>query len=64
MKKTDFHCTVLDLKMEDINGIEVLKIYKKMDPELPVIMLTGHGSQKAAKEGMAEGVLDYLTKTV
>jgi len=39
-----------------------LKIFKKMDPNLPVIMLTGHGSEKAAKEGVALGAFDYLTK--
>ena len=62
LRKTDFHCAVLDLKMEDMNGIEVLKIFKKMDPDLPVIMLTGHGSQAAANEGMSQGAFDYLTK--
>ncbi|RPJ80024.1 MAG: response regulator, partial [Deltaproteobacteria bacterium] len=41
----DFDVAVLDLKMEDLDGIEVLKIFKKMEPELEVIMLTGHGSE-------------------
>jgi DNA-binding NtrC family response regulator len=48
--------------MEDMDGIEVLKIFKKMDPELPVVMLTGHGSEKAARDGLALGAFDYLTK--
>ncbi|MBW2359140.1 MAG: response regulator, partial [Deltaproteobacteria bacterium] len=38
LRKQDFDVAVLDLKMEDINGIEVLKIFKKMDPDMPVIM--------------------------
>jgi DNA-binding NtrC family response regulator len=62
LRKQDFDVAVVDLKMEDMDGIEVLKIFKKMDPELPVIMLTGHGSEKAAKEGVALGAFDYLTK--
>jgi DNA-binding NtrC family response regulator len=62
LRKEDFDAAVLDLKMEDMDGIEVLKIFKKMVPELPVIMLTGHGSAQAAKEGMALGAFDYLTK--
>lgn len=62
LRKHDFDVVVLDLKMEDMDGIEVLKIFKKMDPNMPVIMLTGHGSEKAAKEGMALGAFDYLTK--
>jgi DNA-binding response OmpR family regulator len=53
---------VLDLKMEDMDGIEVLKIFKKMYPGMAVIMLTGHGSEKAAMEGLGLGTLDYLAK--
>jgi len=58
----DFDVAVLDLKMEDMNGLEVLKIFRKMDPKLVVIMLTGHGSEEAAREGIAAGAFDYLTK--
>ena len=62
LRKNDFDVVVLDLKMEDMGGIEVLKIMKKMAPELPVIILTGHGSQEAAREGISLGAFDYLTK--
>ncbi|MDX2441385.1 MAG: response regulator [Desulfobacterales bacterium] len=62
LRKNDFDVAVLDLKMEDMDGIEVLKIFKKMYPEMAVIMLTGHGSEQAAKEGMEYGAFDYLTK--
>ncbi len=62
LRKNDFDVVVLDLKMEDMGGIEVLKIMKKMAPEVPVIFLTGHGSQEAAREGIAFGAFDYLTK--
>jgi len=62
LRKQDFDVAILDLKMEDMNGIEVLKIFKKMDPDLPVIMLTGHGSEQAAREGIEYGAFDYLMK--
>jgi DNA-binding NtrC family response regulator len=62
LRKMDFHVMVLDLKMEDMDGIEVLKVVKRMVPELPVIILTGHGSQTAAEEGLSLGAFDYLTK--
>jgi DNA-binding NtrC family response regulator len=62
LRKEDFDVAVLDLKMEDMDGIEVLKILKKMDPRLEVIMLTGHGSEQAARDGMEHGAFDYLTK--
>ena len=57
-----FDVAVLDLKMEDMDGIEVLKIFKIIDPNMPVIMLTGHGSEKSANEGIQHGAYDYLTK--
>ena len=62
LRKKDFDVTVLDLKMEDMDGIELLKIFKKIAPQLPVIMLTGHGSEEAARDGIQLGALDYLTK--
>ena len=62
IRKADFDVAVLDLKMEDMDGIEILKIFKKMDPDLAVIMLTGHGSESAAKDGIRFGAFDYLTK--
>jgi DNA-binding NtrC family response regulator len=62
IRKSDFDVAVLDLKMEDMDGIEVLKIFKKAYPEMAVIMLTGHGSVQAARDGLKEGAFDYLTK--
>jgi DNA-binding NtrC family response regulator len=62
LREERFDVAVLDLKMEDMDGIEVLKIFKKMAPNLEVIMLTGHGSEVAAREGMECGVMDYLIK--
>jgi len=62
LRKTDFDAAVLDLKMEDMDGIEILKIFKKIVPDLPVIMLTGHGSEESARDGIRHGASDYLTK--
>jgi DNA-binding response OmpR family regulator len=60
--REDFDVAVLDLKMEDMDGIEVLKIFKKISPDMSVIMLTGHGSEQAAREGIEFGAFDYLMK--
>ncbi|RJP80803.1 MAG: response regulator [Desulfobacteraceae bacterium] len=62
LRSNDFHVAILDLKMEDMDGLEVLKIFKKMVPRMPVIMLTGHGSEASAREGIQLGAFDYLTK--
>ena len=62
LRGSDFDVAVLDLKMEGLDGIEVLKLFQMMAPELPVIMLTGHGCQDSAREGAAHGAFDYLSK--
>lgn len=62
LRQHHFDVAVLDLKMEDMDGIELLKIVKMMDPKLPVIMLTGHGSEESARLGIELGAFDYLTK--
>jgi len=62
LRRSDYDVALLDLKLEDMDGIEILKIFKKMDPDMPVIMLTGHGSEKASIEGLRNGAFDYLTK--
>lgn len=62
IRKHDFDVALLDLKMVDMDGIEVLKIFKKAYPEMEVIMLTGHGSEQAAREGIELGAFDYLSK--
>jgi DNA-binding response OmpR family regulator len=62
LRSESFDLAVLDLKMEDMDGIEVLKVFRAMEPEMPVIILTGHGSETAAREGMEFGAFDYLIK--
>lgn len=63
-RRWDFDVAVVDLKMEDMDGIEVLKVLKRMVPAMHVIILTGHGSERAAREGIAEGAFDYLIKPI
>ncbi len=62
LRGQSFDIAVLDLKMEDMDGIEVLKIFKILDPDMPVIILTGHGSEEAARDGLGLGAADYLMK--
>jgi DNA-binding response OmpR family regulator len=64
LRDHDFDVAVVDLKMEDMDGIELLKVLKQMLPELQVIMLTGHGSERAARDGLALGAFDYLLKPI
>lgn len=61
-RKQDFDVAVLDIKMEDMDGLELLKILKKMAPQIEVILLTGHGSAEELRLGMQLGACDYLIK--
>lgn len=62
LRKVDFDVAILDLKMEDMDGLDVLKIFKTMYPQMEVIILSGHESAKAAREGMHHGAFAYLAK--
>ncbi|MFZ5596043.1 MAG: sigma-54-dependent transcriptional regulator [Bacillota bacterium] len=53
---------VLDLKMPEMDGMEVLKQAREINPKLPVVMLTAHGTIETAIEAMKMGATDYLTK--
>ncbi len=53
---------LLDIRMTGLDGMEVLRRAKKLDPDLPVIMITAHGAIKGAVEAIQAGAHDYLTK--
>jgi DNA-binding NtrC family response regulator len=55
---------VLDLRMPGIDGLEVLRRAKKMYPQMEVIIMTGHGSDKDEAEARRLGAFDYLYKPV
>lgn len=55
---------VLDLKMPGIDGMEVLRRIRKSYPEVQVIMLTGHGSNKDEEAARNLGAYEYLSKPV
>ncbi|KUO72273.1 MAG: Fis family transcriptional regulator [Desulfosporosinus sp. BRH_c37] len=61
-KETEPSMVILDLKMPDIDGIEVLKELKISNPSIPVIMITAHGTIDTAIEAMKIGATDYITK--
>lgn len=55
---------VLDVKMPDIDGIEVFRIIRRKYPNLPVILLTGHSSADDAFQTSKDGIADYLSKPI
>jgi two-component system C4-dicarboxylate transport response regulator DctD len=53
---------VTDLKMEGIDGLELLRRSQEVDPELPVVVITGHGDVQTAVEAMRLGAYDFVEK--
>lgn len=60
--KEQFDLVVSDIKMPGVDGIEVLRKVKKVDPRTEVIMITAFASHETAVETMKEGAYDYITK--
>jgi CheY-like chemotaxis protein len=62
--KLDEHpdVVILDIKMPGMDGHQALEEIKKRSPDIPVIMLTGHGALPSAREALDKGAFDYLAK--
>ncbi len=59
---TRFDILLVDIKMEGMNGLEVLRRVKESDPDTAVVMITAYGSISSAIEAMKNGAYDYLLK--
>jgi len=55
---------LLDLKLPDIPGEEVLKRVKEIDKDIAVIVITGYGGEQVAVEMMRKGAIDFLSKPI
>jgi len=62
IKKEQLSVAIFDLMMPGMNGLDLLESVRNTDPDLPVIILTGHGTIKTAVEAVKKGAFDYVTK--
>lgn len=62
IKKTKYDLVLCDIKMPKMDGLEVLSVCQTLQPELPVIMISGHGDLETAVETMRMGAFDYISK--
>jgi len=62
IKDDDYDLVLCDIKMPKMDGIEVLEAIRKIKPEIPVVMLSGHGDLDTAVNTMKLGAFDYISK--
>jgi DNA-binding NtrC family response regulator len=62
IKKEDFDLVLCDIKMPKMDGVEVLEAVKKIKPEIPMVMISGHGDLDTAVNTMRMGAFDYISK--
>ena len=61
-KKSAIDIVLLDIKMPKMDGLEVLDFLHEINPEVPVIMISGHGTIDTAVEAVKKGAFDYISK--
>lgn len=62
IKTTDYDLILCDIKMPKMDGVEVLEATKKIKPEIPIVMISGHGDMETAIHTMRLGAFDYISK--
>lgn len=63
LKESTYHIMLTDMKMGQLNGMELLKITKNKYPDMEVMLITGHGTIENAVEAMKIGAHNYIVKT-
>ena len=64
MKKASFHLVVSDLKMQEMDGLELLDEIKSETPSTEVIIMTAYGTVSSAVDAMKKGAFDYIMKPI
>ena len=62
VRQKSFDVAIIDVKMPGIDGIETLKQIKQLQPDIEIVMLTGHASIESGMEAMKLGAYDYVMK--
>ncbi len=64
LRARDFDLVLLDVRFEDGDGLKVLKQAKKLKPDVPIVMMSGYAGPDAARDSIASGAFELLTKPI
>ena len=62
IKKTPYDVILMDIRMEEMDGLTALKEIKAYNPSIPIVIMTAHSAVESAVEALKSGAHDYLTK--
>jgi len=62
IKDKDYDCILCDIKMPKVDGMEVLEQAREAKPDIPFIVISGHGSIETAVDAVKKGAYDYISK--
>lgn len=62
LQEKPYDLVVTDLKMPLVDGMDLIDIIQKIDPQIPIIIITAYGTMETAEEAVQKGAYDFITK--
>ena len=62
IKENNYDCVLCDIKMPKMDGLEVLQVAREEKPDIPFIVISGHGNIETAVDAVKKGAYDYISK--
>lgn len=62
LEEKSFDIVISDIRMEEIDGVQIMERVVEMSPRTKVIMITGYATMELARESMAKGAFDFISK--
>ena len=62
LQEAHYQLVISDLKMPLVDGMDLIDIIKKLDPSMPIIIITAYGTIETAEEAVQKGAYDFITK--
>ena len=62
LENGDYHAAIVDIRMPGLDGLTFLRRARRMLPDLPIVLITGHGTDETREEAMKAGAFAFLLK--